>query len=93
MSPPPIGHSSDVLRVLRRRRLQGQIPSIGTAEYGMSRHPSHHRLRIVACPEPGCTAPAEVIDHHIAISTSGPVPMTRTRCIGKHIRDWVDVAA
>ena len=53
---------------------------------------SERRLRIVACPEPGCDAAAEVVDRHTYDSTGGPVATVRTRCVGKHIRDWVDVA-
>lgn len=59
----------------------------------MTMSPSDHRLRIVACPEPDCDAPAEIVEHHILGSTGGPVPMVRTRCLGKHVRDWVDIAA
>ena len=62
-------------------------------EYAMTMSPAHHRLRIVACPEPGCDAAAEVVDQHTFRSTNGPVPMLRTRCLGKHVRDWVDIAA
>lgn len=51
---------------------------------------SERRLRIVACPEPGCDAAAEVVDRDTFHSTGGPVSMVRTRCVGKHIRDWVD---
>jgi hypothetical protein len=44
----------------------------------------------VACPEPGCHATAEVVDRYPLSSTDGPVSMVRTRCLGRHIRDWVD---
>jgi hypothetical protein len=67
--------------------------SLGDDSGGMTRRPSDRRLRIVACPEPDCDAAAEVIDRHIIDSTGGPVSVVRTRCLGKHIRDWVDAAA
>jgi hypothetical protein len=44
----------------------------------------------VVCPEPQCHATAEVIDRYSLRSTDGPVWMVRTRCLGKHIRDWID---
>jgi hypothetical protein len=45
---------------------------------------------LVACPEPGCHAMAEVVDRYALSSTDGPVSMVRTRCLGKHVRDWID---
>lgn len=44
----------------------------------------------IACPEPECHATAEVIDRLLLTSTHGRVPMLRARCLGQHIRDWVD---
>ena len=46
----------------------------------------------VACPEPGCDATAEVVDGYALGSTDGPVSMVRTRCLGRHVRDWIDDA-
>jgi hypothetical protein len=44
----------------------------------------------VACPEPDCDATAEVVDRYPLSSTDGPVSMMRTRCLGRHVRDWID---
>jgi hypothetical protein len=44
----------------------------------------------VACPEDECGAMAEVIDRYTLRSTDGPVVMVRTRCLRRHIRDWID---
>ena len=44
----------------------------------------------VACPEDDCGVPAEVIDRYTLRSTDGPVVMVRTRCLRRHIRDWID---
>jgi hypothetical protein len=44
----------------------------------------------VACPEPDCDATAEVVDRYALGSTNGPVSMVRTRCLGRHVRDWID---
>ena len=44
----------------------------------------------VACPEPACDAAAEVVDRYPLNSTDGPVSMVRTRCLGRHVRDWID---
>ena len=46
----------------------------------------------VACPEPGCGTVAEVVDRYTLSSTDGPVVMMRTRCLAKHVRDWLDEA-
>jgi hypothetical protein len=45
---------------------------------------------LVACPEPGCGATAEIVDRYALGSTDGPVSMVRTRCLGRHVRDWID---
>lgn len=71
----------------------GRLARTASTECVTVRPSSEHRLRIVACPEPGCDAVAEIVDRHTLHSTDGPVSMVRTRCIGKHIRDWMDVAA
>ena len=47
---------------------------------------------LVACPEPGCGATAEVVDRYALSSTDGPVSMVRTRCLDRHTRDWIDDA-
>ena len=47
-------------------------------------------LQWTACPEPDCHATAEVIDRYMLGSTDGPVSMVRARCLGQHIRHWVD---
>lgn len=39
----------------------------------------------VACPEPGCTAPAEIIDRWVWNSTDGPMEHVRTRCLARHV--------
>ena len=44
----------------------------------------------IACPEPDCDATAEVIDRYTLRSSDGPVAMVRARCLGQHIRDWID---
>ena len=46
-------------------------------------------LPLVGCPEPGCDAVAEFVDRYPLSSTDGPVVMVRTRCLAKHIRDWL----
>lgn len=47
---------------------------------------------LVACPEPDCGAVAEVIDRYTLESTDDPVVMVRTRCLARHMRDWIDEA-
>jgi len=39
---------------------------------------------IIACPEPGCLAPAEVLDRFTLASTDGPVAHVRTMCLAGH---------
>jgi hypothetical protein len=41
-------------------------------------------MRIAACPDPDCGAPAEITPWAVAASTSGPVPHVRTLCVNKH---------
>jgi hypothetical protein len=42
------------------------------------------RLRIVACPEPGCAVPAEIYDEVVLASTDGPIAHVRTACVAGH---------
>jgi hypothetical protein len=42
------------------------------------------RFRITACPQPDCTAPAEVYADVTTASTHGPVVHVRTRCLNRH---------
>jgi len=37
------------------------------------------------CPDPGCTAPAEIMDRWSWNSTDGPIEHVRTRCLARHI--------
>ena len=90
MSWGSLGEDAGSVRIIHERP---PVAGRGRAEYGMTRRPSDHRLRIVACPEPDCDAVAEVVDRHILDSTGGRVSMVRTRCLGRHIRDCVDAAA
>jgi hypothetical protein len=39
---------------------------------------------IIACPEPTCRAPAEVVDQWVLRSTSGPVAHLKTWCLNGH---------
>ncbi|HEU5107078.1 MAG TPA: hypothetical protein VFT95_00735 [Micromonosporaceae bacterium] len=41
-------------------------------------------LSLTACPEPGCDAPAEVLDRLALPSTDGPVEHARVRCLHRH---------
>jgi hypothetical protein len=41
-------------------------------------------LLISTCPDPDCTAPAEVYSETEHYSTDGPVPHARTRCLNRH---------
>ncbi len=38
----------------------------------------------VACPDPDCLAPAEVLDRYTAVTTSGPAVFVTTRCVRRH---------
>lgn len=42
-------------------------------------------MEIIACPEPHCSAPAEVVDRWVLESTDGPVEHLRTRCLARHV--------
>jgi len=46
----------------------------------------------VTCPEADCDTVAEVIDRYTLPSTDGPVRMVRSRCLSRHILDWIDDA-
>jgi hypothetical protein len=39
----------------------------------------------IICPEPGCSAPAEIVDRFVLSSTSGPVEHVQTRCLNQHV--------
>lgn len=39
----------------------------------------------VRCPDPECTALAEVVDRWTWNSTDGPIEHVRTRCLARHI--------
>jgi hypothetical protein len=39
----------------------------------------------LACPEPSCGAPAEVVDRWAFASSSGPVPHVKTFCAAGHV--------
>jgi hypothetical protein len=41
-------------------------------------------LYIARCPDPECSAPAEVYAVAIHSSTGGPVPHARTFCLNRH---------
>jgi hypothetical protein len=40
---------------------------------------------LVACPEPDCRAPAEILDDWLLDSPDGPVPNVKTLCLGGHM--------
>jgi hypothetical protein len=42
-------------------------------------------LDLIACPDPGCIAPAEVLDRFVLSSTKGPVEHVKTYCVLRHI--------
>jgi hypothetical protein len=42
-------------------------------------------LSLLPCPDPGCGAPAEVIDRFTLSSTSGPIEHVKTRCVHRHV--------
>jgi hypothetical protein len=42
-------------------------------------------MEIVSCPEPGCIAPAEVLDVWTFASTDGPLTHVKIRCLNGHI--------
>ena len=39
---------------------------------------------VVDCPQPGCGAFAEVVDHWVWLSTDGPVEHVKTWCVNGH---------
>ena len=41
-------------------------------------------LDLTACPEPGCSSPAEIVDRFALRSTDGPIEHVRTRCLNGH---------
>jgi hypothetical protein len=41
-------------------------------------------LSLTVCPEPGCAAPAEIVDRSAMESTGGPVEHVRIRCVRRH---------
>jgi hypothetical protein len=41
-------------------------------------------LSLTACPEPGCDAPAEIVDRVTLPSTDQPVEHARIRCVRRH---------
>ncbi len=42
-------------------------------------------LHIIACPDPLCGLPAEVVDRFTFSSTDGPIEHVRTYCLHRHI--------
>ncbi len=40
----------------------------------------------LGCPEPGCGAPAVLLDRFWLASTAGPVAHWKTRCADGHVR-------
>jgi hypothetical protein len=40
---------------------------------------------LVICPDPSCGAPAELVDHFVLWSTSGPIEHVKTYCVQRHI--------
>jgi hypothetical protein len=42
-------------------------------------------VQIIACPEPSCSAPAEIVDRWVLESTDGPIEHVKTRCLALHI--------
>ena len=56
----------------------------------MKRHPAGRSLErllpdIVVCPEPGCPAPAQVVQRWSQGSTDGTVEFVKTRCFEGHV--------
>jgi hypothetical protein len=41
-------------------------------------------LCLTACPEPGCTAPAEIVDRLTLPSTDAPTEHAKVRCSQRH---------
>jgi len=40
---------------------------------------------LIACPDPSCSAIAEIVDRVVVGSTSGPIEIVRTRCLHMHV--------
>jgi hypothetical protein len=51
--------------------------------------PDNARLRLTACPEPGCGQPTEIYDEVELASTDGPIAHARTVCVAGH---WLFLA-
>lgn len=41
-------------------------------------------LDLTACPEPGCSSPAQIVDRSALPSTDGPIEHVRVRCLNRH---------
>jgi hypothetical protein len=50
----------------------------------MTTGPADPSFELVACPDPGCGAPAEVLDRFDLWSTDGPVHHLKTLCARWH---------
>jgi hypothetical protein len=42
-------------------------------------------MQIVACPDPACAVPAEVLDRWSWASTDGPLEHIRVQCVNRHV--------
>jgi hypothetical protein len=43
-------------------------------------------VELIGCPEPGCHAPAEILERFVLPSTDGPVWHLKTSCLQGHVR-------
>jgi hypothetical protein len=43
-------------------------------------------MEVVACPEPRCAAPAEILERFALASTDGPLEHRKTICVLGHVR-------
>lgn len=41
-------------------------------------------LDLTACPEPGCSSPAQILDRSALRSTDGPIEHVSVRCLSSH---------
>jgi hypothetical protein len=41
-------------------------------------------MRLTFCPEPRCSAPAEIVQSAMVASTDGPVEVVTTHCARRH---------
>jgi hypothetical protein len=41
-------------------------------------------LSLTTCPEPGCAAPAEIVDRFTLPSTDAPIEHAKVRCSQRH---------